>query len=199
MTKTVLITGATAGFGAAAARKFAQEGWRVIGTGRRGERLRALGVKLPESGDFYGYSLALGSADVSLLALTNAYRALAAGGRSQPVRTVLNAPVVPPTQAMDGNAAWHLYKGGFGPSMDGLFQQSNLGIVTRAGVNLMRQPETVVTCHVKTASSDDVGPLVALLRPLLLDGTIQSNAIVGNATVIASMMSELSVAFLPEV
>ena len=40
--KTVLITGATAGFGAAAARTFAHGGWRVIGTGRRAERLRAL-------------------------------------------------------------------------------------------------------------------------------------------------------------
>ncbi|WP_194711659.1 penicillin-binding protein 1C [Noviherbaspirillum soli] len=70
------------------------------------QRLQALGVKLPESGDFYGYSLALGSADVSLLALTNAYRALAAGGRSQPVRTVPGAPVAPPMQVMDGSAAW---------------------------------------------------------------------------------------------
>jgi penicillin-binding protein 1C len=70
------------------------------------QRLQALGVKLPESGDFYGYSLALGSADVSLLALTNAYRALAAGGRSQPVRTVLGAPAAPLTQVMDSNAAW---------------------------------------------------------------------------------------------
>src|SRR4029079_2024126 len=42
MTKTILITGATAGFGAAAARKFANGGWRVIGTGRRGDRLRSL-------------------------------------------------------------------------------------------------------------------------------------------------------------
>jgi serine 3-dehydrogenase (NADP+) len=40
--KTILITGATAGFGAAAARKFASGGWRVIGTGRRAERLRTL-------------------------------------------------------------------------------------------------------------------------------------------------------------
>jgi serine 3-dehydrogenase len=40
--KTILITGATAGFGEAAARKFAGGGWRVIGTGRRAERLRAL-------------------------------------------------------------------------------------------------------------------------------------------------------------
>ena len=41
MTKTILITGATAGFGAAAARRFVAGGWRAIGTGRRGERLRA--------------------------------------------------------------------------------------------------------------------------------------------------------------
>ncbi len=44
------------------------------------ERLRALGFALPESAGWYGASLALGSADVSLLALTNAYRALANGG-----------------------------------------------------------------------------------------------------------------------
>ena len=37
---------ATAGFGQAAARKFAGEGWRVIGTGRRGDRLRELGDEL---------------------------------------------------------------------------------------------------------------------------------------------------------
>ena len=42
MSKTILITGATAGFGEAAARKFAAGGWKVIGTGRRAERLRAL-------------------------------------------------------------------------------------------------------------------------------------------------------------
>jgi serine 3-dehydrogenase (NADP+) len=40
--KTILITGATAGFGEAAARKFVGGGWRAIGTGRRGERLKRL-------------------------------------------------------------------------------------------------------------------------------------------------------------
>ncbi|WP_431053358.1 penicillin-binding protein 1C [Roseateles sp. L2-2] len=45
------------------------------------ERLNALGLQLPETGGFYGPPLALGSADVTLLALTNAYRALANGGR----------------------------------------------------------------------------------------------------------------------
>src|SRR4029077_10992671 len=42
MRKTVLITGATSGFGAATARRFAQARWRVIPTGRRAERLRSL-------------------------------------------------------------------------------------------------------------------------------------------------------------
>lgn len=46
MTRTALITGATAGIGAAAARLFVRNGWRVIGTGRRGERLRALQEEL---------------------------------------------------------------------------------------------------------------------------------------------------------
>ena len=49
MTKTILITGATAGFGAAAARKFAAGGWQVIGTGRRADRLKTLQDELGEA------------------------------------------------------------------------------------------------------------------------------------------------------
>ena len=42
MTKIAMITGATAGFGAAAVRRFAGAGWRVIATGRRADRLKKL-------------------------------------------------------------------------------------------------------------------------------------------------------------
>jgi serine 3-dehydrogenase len=49
MTKTILITGATAGIGAASARRFAAGGWRVIATGRRGDRLRALADEIGEA------------------------------------------------------------------------------------------------------------------------------------------------------
>lgn len=42
MAKVVFITGATSGFGRAAARRFAQGGWSLVLTGRRTERLQAL-------------------------------------------------------------------------------------------------------------------------------------------------------------
>ena len=47
--KTILITGATAGIGEAAARRFVKGGWRAIGTGRRGERLKALADELGDA------------------------------------------------------------------------------------------------------------------------------------------------------
>ena len=40
--KTILVTGASAGFGAAIAAKFAENGWRVVACARRGERLADL-------------------------------------------------------------------------------------------------------------------------------------------------------------
>jgi penicillin-binding protein 1C len=53
-------------------------------------RLHAFGFKsLTESGDYYGYSLALGSADVSLLMLANAYRTLANDGLWSPLQVKL--------------------------------------------------------------------------------------------------------------
>lgn len=66
-------------------------------------RLEAFGLAPSESGGYHGHALALGSADVTLLALTNAYRALANGGlysapslrgQAQPAGRVADAAAV---------------------------------------------------------------------------------------------------------
>lgn len=59
-------------------------------------RLQGVGLTtLTESADYYGYSLALGAADVRLLDLTNAYRSLANQGQWRDVKTVKSAAAMP--------------------------------------------------------------------------------------------------------
>ena len=49
MNQVIVITGVTSGFGQATARLFAKQGWRVIGTGRRDDRLLELGRELGDN------------------------------------------------------------------------------------------------------------------------------------------------------
>ena len=74
-------------------------------------QLQAVGLPLRESGGYFGLSLALGSSEVQLLQLTNAYRTLANGGRFS---AVAPATLPPPkgkkaplfTPALDEGAAF---------------------------------------------------------------------------------------------
>jgi penicillin-binding protein 1C len=69
--------------------------------------LRDAGLdSLTESAQFYGYSLALGSAEVSLLSLSNAYRVLANGGVWQPVRFKLDEARGKGLRVMDARASF---------------------------------------------------------------------------------------------
>ncbi|UXT91911.1 SDR family oxidoreductase [Agrobacterium pusense] len=75
MSGTILITGATSGFGEATARRFIREGWKVIGTGRRAERLQALAAELGSA--FYGAAFDItdeDAAEKALAALPEGFR-----------------------------------------------------------------------------------------------------------------------------
>ncbi|VXB80822.1 penicillin-binding protein 1C [Massilia sp. 9I] len=78
----------------------------LAGVERFHGRLRELGIStLTEDADFYGPSLALGSADVTLLELTNAYRTLANGGR-QGTLTLRPRPPAPLNRLLDPAASF---------------------------------------------------------------------------------------------
>ncbi|RQO82194.1 penicillin-binding protein 1C [Acidovorax sp. FJL06] len=71
-------------------------------------QLRAVGLPLRESGDYFGFSLALGSPEVPLVHLTNAFRTLANGGRLSPVALAAPAAGRAPAfvQGLDARAAF---------------------------------------------------------------------------------------------
>ncbi|CUX69414.1 MULTISPECIES: SDR family oxidoreductase [Agrobacterium] len=75
MSGIILITGATSGFGQATARRFVKEGWKVIGTGRRAERLEALSAELGPA--FHGVAFDITDEDATekaLAALPDGFR-----------------------------------------------------------------------------------------------------------------------------
>ena len=64
----------------------------VVGVERFAAELRALGfTRVVENGDYYGPAIALGSVEVTLWEIVNAYRALANGGSWSPLRVVAGA------------------------------------------------------------------------------------------------------------
>ena len=67
---------------------------------------------------------------------------------------------------------WHVSKYSFGPILDGLFAQSNYGIVTRLGMWLMPRPPAIRSFHFAFADDDDLARIVDLARPLKLSNFV---------------------------
>lgn len=100
MSRTVFITGATAGIGAASARRFALDGWKIVATGRRRERLEALAAEL---GPDQVHPIVLDMTDLE--AMGPAVDALPAPFRDIDV-LINNAGLAPPmAPAQDGDLA----------------------------------------------------------------------------------------------
>ncbi len=82
--------------------------------------------------------------------------------------------------AMPNSPSWQLHKYGYGPAWDQLFVQSNFGIVTKAGMWLMPQPETVRGFDVEMDRMEDLGPLIDAIGPLRREGVLQQSPTIGN-------------------
>ncbi|HWU04033.1 MAG TPA: FAD-dependent oxidoreductase [Novosphingobium sp.] len=62
--------------------------------------------------------------------------------------------------ALPGADTWAEYPYGFGPTVDGLFAQSNFGVVTKMGFWLMPAPEAYASLTVSVPRRHDLGPLI---------------------------------------
>ena len=68
--------------------------------------------------------------------------------------------------AMPGSKTWQQYKTGYGPWVDGIFAQSNFGVVTKMGLWLMPEPDAYMTGTVLVPRHDDLIPLIDILNSL---------------------------------
>ncbi|KAI1279486.1 hypothetical protein F5Y07DRAFT_387600 [Xylaria sp. FL0933] len=81
----------------------------------------------------------------------------------------------------NGASAFHC-KAGFGPQMDGLFLQSNLGIVTKLGISIQPQPETTMAISLDFDHPEDLGDLTEVIAELRRRDILQNDPSFFNVT-----------------
>ena len=74
--------------------------------------------------------------------------------------------------ALPNSQTWQQYKFGVGPLIDGLFSQSNFGVVTKMGFWLMPEPDAYLTGTVSVPKHQDLVPLVDILNFLENSGVV---------------------------
>ncbi len=76
--------------------------------------------------------------------------------------------------AIPNAQTWQQYKSGCGPWIDGIFSQSNYGIVTKMGFWLMPEPEAFRSITVAAPRYEDIIPFIDIMSNLTYAGVIRS-------------------------
>src|SRR3954454_3634562 len=93
--------------------------------------------------------------------------------------------------ALPGSNAWQLFPYGFGPYPDGMFTQSNLGIVTKMGIALMQRPPSSTTFLVTFDKEDDLAQVVDIMLPLRINmAPLQNVPVLRNIVLDAGVVSK---------
>lgn len=92
---------------------------------------------------------------------------------------------------LNNNQVKHIYKWGVGPYLDGLFAQSNLGIVVKAGIWLMPAPEHFDWAAFEyTASDEKLGAFIDELQQLVFRGVLRSRPHLANDFAMMCIVSQ---------
>lgn len=88
--------------------------------------------------------------------------------------------------AVPNSPSAHVCGNNFGPQVDGLFLQSNLGIVTKLAVAVDAAPATFMNIKIHLPEIDDLSPLIDTLQQLDREGITQNHSIITNINHFAS-------------
>lgn len=79
---------------------------------------------------------------------------------------------------VENSKTWQAYRWGYGPWIDGLFLQSNFGIVTKLGLWLMKRPAANTTWKAAFPDLKEASRAIEVLRDLRLDGVVDNGFVV---------------------
>jgi 4-cresol dehydrogenase (hydroxylating) len=82
--------------------------------------------------------------------------------------------------ALENSVCGPLFRGGYGPTYDSMFSQSNFGIVTKLSLWASPAPEGFMRCKLSVPEESDLAPMVDIFRELLLREKIQNHPVIGN-------------------
>lgn len=83
--------------------------------------------------------------------------------------------------AVDNSPSAFACRAGFGPQADGLFLQSNLGIVTKLGISVQPQPETMMSVCLEMDNLENLRHLIDILAELRREDILQNDPSIFNA------------------
>lgn len=81
---------------------------------------------------------------------------------------------------LDNSVCWSLFRGGYGPTYESMFSQSNFGIVTKLSLWATPSPEGFMMCRVDVENEEDLAPMIDCFQALLIRDTIQNHPLIGN-------------------
>lgn len=91
---------------------------------------------------------------------------------------------------MDRYPSWNTYKWGVGPYLEGLFSQSNYGIVTKSGIWLMPRPERFLSCFFELGREADFPAMIDAMRRLQFNGALSSKVHIINDNISFAIAAE---------
>jgi 4-cresol dehydrogenase (hydroxylating) len=83
--------------------------------------------------------------------------------------------------SLPNSNTWQVFKWGFGPYLDGIFTQSNFGIVTKLGLWLMPAPPAFKPFVIRYSDEADIVAAVETLRPLRMANIIPNAVVISHA------------------
>lgn len=92
--------------------------------------------------------------------------------------------------AVSNSPSSHLSKFTFGPSIEGLFLQSNLAIVTKLGIWLIPAPQAYMSCTFDMPELEDIETIVDIFGPLRRDGLLPNTVYTSNVTEWLAMIGQ---------